>query len=128
MTTELVDFINARLDEDEAIARACSPWPWEQIGNRVIDAAPISTELGLGMGVGHSAASSTNRMDAAHIARHDPARALAEIEAKRGLLTIAELNLADDPTDQTAQHMAHLLAAPYNTHPDYRPEWAPQPY
>lgn len=65
--------------------------------------------------------------DASHIARHDPARVLAECAAKRelvGLLTDAELG----PIHADAWHMLKVavgrFATMYVDHPDYRQEWA----
>lgn len=58
------------------------------------------------------------------IERFDSARMLREIDAKRGLLLIAETALADDPDDQTAQHIASLLVLPYSQHPCYRAGWS----
>lgn len=79
--TGIVEFLTARLDEDERIAQAASaraPWShnaddyWMIVGadGYVIvydESAPAQAE-------------------AAHIAHHDPARALAEVAAKRGIL------------------------------------------
>ena len=70
----------------------------------------------------------------AHIARHDPARVLAECEAKR---RIVELHGPDQPyCDLNFSNADHayfegpcqnlqLLALPYADHPDYREEWRP---
>lgn len=66
-----------------------------------------------------------------HIARHDPSRVLAEVEAKRGILEAHGGDLPEQP--MFCGHCEHdtpcptlrFLAAPYSSHPDYRPEWAP---
>jgi hypothetical protein len=66
--SELVEFLRARLDEDERIARAAGGdghWTAEDI-------AVYGERL-----------DPTGRV---HMATHDPARVLAEVEAKRGLL------------------------------------------
>ena len=63
--------------------------------------------------------------EAEHIARHDPARVLAEVDAKRQRLTVIELDLADDPTDETALHLLRLDLLPYADRPGYRDEWRP---
>ena len=79
-----------------------------------------------------------------HIIRHDPARVLAEVEAKRSLIArgdtlFCECNFADAPPtnpddrsqqiphhyDCTAYRIAQVLALPYADHPDYRVEWRP---
>lgn len=100
----LVEFLRARLDEDEAAAKA-----WLPFGNPD-DAAR------------------------AHIARHDPARVLAEVEAKRRIIDLhgaephecvawdGDLGLpctcyeVDCPT-------LLLLALLYASHPDYDEAW-----
>ena len=65
--------------------------------------------------------------DAAHIARHDPARVLAEVKAKREIVKFCD----DDPlfldggwayTDRVLR----LLASAYDQHPDYDPAWRVQ--
>ncbi len=79
---------------------------------------------------------------AEHVARHDPARVLAECAAKRRLVnacrdTRPDLHLLgtrpqglDFPVPPTDQHQLAaltlaLLALPYAAHPDYRPAWRP---
>ncbi|MGW5691512.1 DUF6221 family protein [Streptomyces asiaticus] len=75
----------------------------------------------------------------AHIIRHDPARVLAEIEAKRGIIAryefvcrqAAELGLSEEERETWVQVGGALqscvlcLAAVYADHPDYREEWRP---
>ena len=51
------------------------------------------------------------------LARHDPARVLAECEAKRQIVQNAQ-----DPGDDL---FVAILALPYADHPDYREEWRP---
>lgn len=65
---------------------------------------------------------------AAHVARHDPARVLAEVEAKRRLLVHVDLIWKHSPSPAEArawQHAVRHLALPYAGHPDYRQEWRP---
>ena len=80
---------------------------------------------------------------AEHVARHDPARVLAECAAKRRLVLACRDSrpdlrflgarpngLADFPLTPTDQHQLAaltlaLLALPYAGHHDYRPEWRP---
>ena len=74
-----------------------------------------------------------------HIARHDPARVLAECEAKRRIVEQARMavRLSDETPDDgnpkaerihgaaTAWECAlDVLALPYADHPDYRDEWS----
>jgi hypothetical protein len=59
---------------------------------------------------------------AGHIARHDPARVLREVEAKRQMLAFHDRAHPHDGDPCTTQR---LLVLPYADHPDYRPEWKP---
>ncbi|MFE9855563.1 DUF6221 family protein [Streptomyces sp. NPDC005780] len=81
MTDDLVQFIRARLDEDERAAQRADPGSWtlRTLGRH--DLAAVKTESGL-MQLDGSRATA----NAVHIARHDPARVLREVEAKRLLL------------------------------------------
>jgi hypothetical protein len=56
--------------------------------------------------------------DAAHIARHDPARVLADVESKRGILAAVKAG-------RVSPEVLPFLALPYAGHPDYRSNWAP---
>jgi hypothetical protein len=80
---------------------------------------------------------------AEHVARHDPARMLAECTAKRRLVLACRdirpdlkflgarpHGLADFPLSPSDQHQLaavtlSLLALPYADHPEYRQEWRP---
>jgi hypothetical protein len=57
---------------------------------------------------------------AAHIARHDPARVLAECEAKRRIVEMHAYQEEHFTPDEL-----RALALPYADHPDYREEWRP---
>jgi len=74
-------------------------------------------------------ASSLNikRADAEHIARHDPARVLAECSAKRRIVELGVCTACAteaQPCDHRADTL-RLLALPYADHEDYREEWTP---
>ncbi|MFF0277429.1 DUF6221 family protein [Streptomyces sp. NPDC004330] len=71
-----------------------------------------------------------------HIVRHDPARVLAEVEAKRRIIALCEPPLVDVTGlgDAERQYMPgqgdpwgvdvlRLLALPYASHPGYRDTW-----
>ncbi len=127
--TSLRDFIAARLDEDEATARAATPGPWEWDGydreyrSRVSQRVTTGTELGDEVG-------SAGDRDARHIIRHNPARVLREVTAKRALLADFTDELRDAERHQDVDmieaytRLLGVLAAPYSDHPDYRKEWA----
>lgn len=120
----LVEFLRARLDEDDAAAReAWAPnWPdpltWfseEETVGRVDEHWDIDSFGSAGL-----------KADARHIARHDPARVLAEVDAKRRI--VAFLDPKDAPPGEgafIADKVLRLLALPYAGRSDYDPEWRP---
>ena len=111
--SDLVAFLRARLDEDEAAAKTGSDPGWRSDG-------PY-----LGWVAGGIAAQFKWTTDAAHAARHDPARVLREVAAKRAILDEAESELADDLAAVMPRDRLRHLAAVYSDHADYRPEWKP---
>ena len=69
-----------------------------------------------------------------YLARHDPARVLREIDAKRQLLDelLPDLEHADrliegewGSGDDVARRFVRLLSLPYSDRPGYREEWRP---
>jgi hypothetical protein len=142
----LVEFLRARLDEDEQVARAAMPGPWRWSTDGAFLGETSSTSdwtwghcgPDLLAANGEDVLTSTGydadnvvvlRADAEHIARHDPARVLAEVAAKRAL--IAAVDADKDPFDALGAESAYEslvcehLALPYAGHPDYREEWKP---
>jgi hypothetical protein len=153
---DLLSFIRVRLDEEEQAARAAaadSPGPWRN--------ETESDESGYHQGkilsakgytVVHVEDQTPRPGTAAHIARWDPARVLAEVEAKRRILDLhapftqpygskhvqcghcADLCHSrsglgcDDPVDAPWPcPTVRLLALPYADDPDYQQEWRPSP-
>lgn len=107
---DVVRFLLARLDEDEHEAQAAVRY-WA--GVRVESATPAED---------------------AHIARHNPARVLAEVAAKRaiirGFLTEDDKSppwqsWGEDSEFSAVMWSIQHLAIPYADHPDYRQEWQP---
>ncbi len=106
----LVEFLKARLDEDEAAALAASQESWDdQYGEF----------------------RSRGGETFAHVLRHDPARELRKVKGDR--LIIAEIvDALEEPVtyenvtvlDIVAEKMLRALALTYADHPDYRSEWA----
>jgi hypothetical protein len=139
---DLAAFLAARLDEDEAAAKAAkAPSPWKAAEHEadnwiVTDAAgePLIYDEG-----------TPSLEEAAHIARHDPARVLREVEAKRTILAEHDPcypTYYPTPSGQPTCGVCHsggfdwdperwpcatvrALAVVYGDHPDYRPEWKP---
>lgn len=124
----IIDFLNARLNEDEASAKAAGSAPWVADLPRSVNVDPKATAANKHafQRQGHIA-SVENPGAQAHIARHHPARALREIEAKRKL--VHECQEAHQYYTQhpmapageiTGLHTAIKLAASvYADHPDY---------
>lgn len=79
MTYPIIDFLEARLTEDEAAAMAAGgdEWRLERDYWLITDAegGPVVYDE-----------SKPNEGQAAHIARHDPARVLREVAARRAIL------------------------------------------
>ncbi|AVH60035.1 MULTISPECIES: DUF6221 family protein [Streptomyces] len=137
---ELVDFLRARLDEDEALAREAPKGPWH-IGNAVDPTQPCNVHTFPGA---RPVADGLNWLVAEHIARHDPARVLAEVDVKRQLIARGGpfcTSDCDEPgnepmdpdtnwttplehhLDCAAYEAAKLMALPYADHPDFDPAW-----
>jgi hypothetical protein len=114
----LVEFLAARLAEDEGDALAACQGDgyrdWDVTSTGVVQVAGADIE-GLAL---------ASREAALHMARHDPGRVLAEVEAKRRIIAECE-SLIDDPAVRAMETALCLLALPYADHPDYQPEWRP---
>jgi hypothetical protein len=115
---DLVRWYGAQLDEDERIARGASAEWRELSGNWVVADG------------NHRVAMVLVAEERAHIVRHDPARVLREIEAKRDLLRLAER--AHDYHETFMNGFAsalegtlRLFALAYAGRPGYREEWRP---
>lgn len=112
-------WLRSQLDEDEQVALGIGGPHWEREGlSSVVEA--VSKRLvvhGDGM---------PEPSQAVHIARWDPARVLAEVEAKRGLITeVVQLDQsADVDAGPTAAAIARLLAQPYAGREGWRDDWS----
>ncbi|MFG2913343.1 DUF6221 family protein [Kitasatospora sp. NPDC048298] len=143
MTSDLVAFLRARLDEDEQTARAAVGTIGKALGWAEIHTAEM-------------------RREQAHVDRHTPERVLAEVDTKRQIMNASNAACAagcstehtfsgscslrwmgpvhkdatgrwlhDDtgarftPPPVITAWTLRLLALPYAGHPDYQPEWTP---
>ena len=145
---DFVKWLGVQLDEDERIARVATPGPWEwkrehgevwqatdegwldYSGEYIAGPEDRATLFGPGM---------TPHADAVHIARHDPARVLREIDAKRQIIAKhPSINVSDLGSDcgtcvwpgtvmaaPSPCPTLRLLALPYADRPGYREEWRP---
>jgi Family of unknown function (DUF6221) len=125
MVPTLDEFLLARIAEDKRratdAATSCGRADW------VVGDAPEGTQADV----------------AEHLARHDPARVLAECAAKRRLVLacrdsrldraflgsrpegLADFTLTPSDQHQLAALTLALLALPYAEHPDYQQGWQP---
>src|SRR5258708_4373565 len=125
--SDLAAFLTARLDEDEVAAKAATNVygaDWNaQTGSEYLPARVY----GKG-GRGRPVADPSRAYPAGHIARHDPARGLREVKAKRAILKAGEgggaMDFAEPPQFWAALDIAvRALAAVYSDHPDYDQAW-----
>jgi hypothetical protein len=138
VNSDIVAFLNARLDEDEAAAQAAidtgALGDWE-----AVPVAELGGRRALSQGSSVFAVMDPvpeGRACAEHAARHDPARVLREVAAKR---TVVALHTwTSNPSycwSCSGDHGADLTPAPcgtlrhttavYADHPDYDRRWAP---
>ncbi|MEU9640922.1 DUF6221 family protein [Streptomyces sp. NPDC048188] len=149
---ELVQWLRAQLNNDEEVATAPTraTWASAEWGFSVVDGDP-HVDLGT---VHLDPVSGLNELEMRHIAEHDPARVLREVDARRRILdrfaTAVEDRVAlrarmrevtdTDPDEfgrlhreesgliEAAEHLVpvvRLLALPYADRPGYRDEWRP---
>ena len=137
---DLVGFLSARLDEDEALARQAAQvagpdWTWR---TEVPEGCDYPTDYITNLrGTLLLDTMGGIEGDAPHVARHDPARVLREVEAKRRIIAACAETLQgeeshDYVTDggsgeeyELARFTLRQLAAAWSDHPDCRPEWRP---
>lgn len=109
---KIEEFLNARIDEDEAAAGAAAGSSWVTV---IID-----------------------RSTGEHIVLHDPTRVLREVAAKRAIIEAADEATGCDmqvdsefrvgTRDESEEPyvgdvILRALASVYSDHPDYRTEW-----
>jgi hypothetical protein len=104
---DLVEWLCGQLDEDERVARE----------------AMRENPLGLVLCL-HLPPEAQQ-----HNARHDPARTLREVEAKRKILALTRFNAQfpdfEGGYDSACEDVIKLLAEPLADRPGYQEEWRP---
>lgn len=116
MSDDLVEFIKARLDEDEKLAHEAVDDDYNWLGDSSgID--QYAREPGTPV-IFTSGFFSQGRRPYAnpHIARHDPARVLAQVSAVRRLIDFYE-------GDWLPDYILAEFAGVWSDHPDYRAGW-----
>jgi hypothetical protein len=126
----LIAFLKARLDEDDRVARNASDGPWVKHVGYISGGPTGATRV----------TQQAQAWNADHIARHDPARVLREVEAKRQILNEHPTLTAERVCTRCSDYAepgevfravpgpcatVRLLALPYADHNDYREEWKP---
>ena len=142
---DLVEFLRARLDDDERAARAATPGPWtadREVAGAVgplddcgrPDCARMMVQV---LETDDDDAPHPVRETAAHIARHDPVRVLAEVKSKRRIVARhAGDHMCPKPQDdhswiEAGETVEGLwpcgdlldLARSYADHPEYDVVW-----
>jgi hypothetical protein len=132
VTMTLTEWLLTQIAEDEAVASAVAIAPWHSNGGHFVENHTWIAEVDC-------------PEDAVHIARHDPARVLAECEAKRAIVEAHPIRAGWEDADmndrgagcETCGHSEEysdtggacetlrILATVYSDHPDYREEWKP---
>lgn len=124
---EIMQFVRDRLDEDEREAKSVL---WEGSGNSMDWELTASATVFTGEDEFYA----VDRNVARHIVRHDPARVLADVEAKRRIVDLmaSMLDAAEGDSEvdhygglSAAEDTLKLLAFSYAEHSDYREEWRP---
>jgi hypothetical protein len=128
LPAEFIEFIRARLAEDETAARDAGLLQWTFRSDDPCEGWPSSVgEAGKPFRL-----LSCDRENGPHVARHDPLRAMREVEAMRRVADLAAK--AHEWTHSSAGATAGYAAAIINDtlralaviwadHPDWRPEW-----
>lgn len=124
----LVEFLLARIAEDEAIAARAADFEAGRWSAHRDDAdlrwyvrsenhGPLLTTGYVGNG--------DSKPYAENIARWDPARVLAESAAKRAIIALPDLPGQDPEAAKVLDEAILFLAQPYADHPDFDPAWRP---
>jgi hypothetical protein len=103
--SDIVEFLRARFDDDERLAKAATPGPWVALNHRY-GASTLShwvlTAESIQVGVPENpiAAEVQIEANAEHIAHHSPQRVIREVTAKRQILALHApvLSPSDGPT------------------------------
>jgi hypothetical protein len=136
VTPTYAEFLLAQIFEDEAAAAAATPGPWHALDGGVCALDNETGDLSR-WPVDSTSDVADDRADRVHIARHDPARVLADCAAKRAIVrhladTVTKCLLNDWPDDggmevalyaDHARYLLRMMVQPYAAHPDFPEEW-----
>ena len=141
--TTITEFLTARWDEDEAVAREATDGPWAVRPNGDSPWVIRDGRPEVWLAITSSDPGAPRAANADHIALHDPTRVLADIAAKRAIVGLhpatgwrgrkGREKLCETCGDPDGWDQAEpvdwpcptlrTLAQPYAEHPDYDPDW-----
>lgn len=128
MTDDLVTWLRAQLDNDERVARETTVFDWHRV---LKDEAAYDSEGRVETADGQIVIWDHGCRLSAHIGRWNPARVLAEVNAKRRILDECAYEIRDSRRRDTgdglglSETVLSLLALPYADRDGYRDEWRP---
>lgn len=120
----LIDFLRAQLDEDERVALAAGGKEWTSRtsgydGGAVELAAPDREEDAIVV----YAEGRPSAEEATHIAEFDPVRVLAEVTAKRAIITACEASYRESDDYPGWEGAVYWLAQPYADRDGWDEQW-----
>ena len=118
----IVEFLEARLTEDELAANAATDAsPEWQAYYDYRDVKDLDGHF-----IVQADSQHPTTAQAAHIARHSPARALRECEAKRAVIAdfLRRDALGDLPGRSAVEDILKAISVIYSHHSDYDPAWS----
>lgn len=137
----IVEFLEARIAEDEAVAKAARPGPWFHDSNLTCGPrVPPDDFLMVPEDPSDTISPCNDKIpdqDSRHIARHDPARILREVAAKRAIIKAyvdADIKAHDtynfhedilNGESNGLETAVETLAICWSDHPDFDEEWRP---
>ena len=129
MSDDLVEFVRACLARDEQVARRATPPPWtvHVASDGIVSLDEVDGHMIAEM-QGCDYHPDRREVDGAHIARHDPARVLAEVEAKRTILDRHEPGVSEPSecgrcNDPWPCDDVKALTQPYAGEPGWQEAW-----
>lgn len=124
---DLIIWLRAQLDEDEQTALVAIEGPWRVEPMRDFHFGVVSSETGF-EGEDDQLAITNLQTDAEHICRHDPARVLREVVAKREIITVCAAAIGGNVNPGAmgnAEFILQLMGVPYSDRSGYCEEWRP---
>ena len=138
MTPDMIKWVRAQIDDEERMARAATQGAWKLWGMDVLADRDGTSNVNTAQMVAYTRhESGLLTFNAQHIATWDPARVLAEVEAKRRILDEHgpdelrpwECRACAGPHGDDGYHIpcptVRLVALPYADRDGYRDEWRP---